>query len=138
MKKYQKLSTLFKKPEFKALVEDSTIRIRFGVEVYEMRIARGMTQQRLAREASTTQKVISQIESGDVNVGLVLASRIANALTFRERNFANIFRFQVMSSAVVTAEIKEDIPQLNQEFFPVLIQRNLPRDLSEATLQWNL
>jgi transcriptional regulator with XRE-family HTH domain len=75
-------------------------RIKLAVEIYNTREAMGMSQQKLAKIAETTQKVISRIESGDVNIGINLLNRIASALNFDYRNWGNIFNFNNPSTSI--------------------------------------
>lgn len=85
------LAEVKKHPKFKKFSEESEVRIRLATEVYEMRIAKNLSQQELAKIAETTQKVVSKIESGNVNLGIDLLQRVARRLDFRIYNWANIF-----------------------------------------------
>jgi predicted transcriptional regulator len=49
----------------------------------------------LAKEAQTTQKVISRVENGDVNIGFALLNRIASVLNFNYRHWSNILDFSI-------------------------------------------
>lgn len=73
--------------------KESRERIRLGVEIYNVRKQRNMSQQELAKKAETTQKVISRIENGDVNIGYALLNRIGDILCFDYRNWEKIFNF---------------------------------------------
>lgn len=77
--------------KFKRFSEEAEVRIKLAIEIYEARKLKRLSQQELARMAETTQKVISRIESGDVNVGIDLLQRIAKNLNFTIKNWANIF-----------------------------------------------
>jgi len=70
-------------------------RIKLGVEIYNTREVLGMSQQELAKEAQTTQKVISRVENGDVNIGFALLNRIASVLNFNYENWSNVLDFSV-------------------------------------------
>jgi predicted transcriptional regulator len=83
---------------FNKLSQEAKERIRLGVEIYNTREALKMSQQSLAKKAQTTQKVISRIESGDVNVGLALLNKIAKALEFDHQNWSRIFNFKYVIS----------------------------------------
>ncbi len=67
-------------PEYKKMRDAADARIKFAFEVNRARTAKGWTQVRLAKEAETTQRIISNIESGDVNIGFDLIQRIARCL----------------------------------------------------------
>ncbi len=68
-------------------------RIRLGVEIYNIREKLGISQQELAKRVETTQKVISRIENGDVNIGFSLLNRIANVLEFDCNNWSKVLNF---------------------------------------------
>ena len=78
---------------FEQYSKEAKERIMLGVEIYNAREAFGMSQQELAQKAQTTQKVISRIENGDVNVGFALLNRISMVLNFNYKNWENIFKF---------------------------------------------
>ena len=72
-----------KHPLFKEYSEDARARILLATEIYKARTRKGLSQQALAREAETTQKVVSKIENGQVNVGLNLVFRMVKSLGLR-------------------------------------------------------
>ena len=78
---------------FEQYSKEARDRIRLSVEIYSARETFGMSQQELAQKAQTTQKVISRIENGDVNIGFALLNRIAIVLNFNYKNWKNIFNF---------------------------------------------
>lgn len=78
---------------FSDFSKEAKERITLGVEIYNKRLNLSLSQQELAKKAKTTQKVISRIENGDVNVGLALLNKIATALFFNHENWARIFNF---------------------------------------------
>jgi len=80
-----------KSKNFKIYSENAEVRMRFGIEVYDARGKQGISQQKLAKNIHSTQKVISKIENGDVNVGIELLNRISKNLGFCSNNFAEIF-----------------------------------------------
>lgn len=80
-----------KSKKFQTYSENAEVRLKFGIEVYDAREKQGISQQKLAKNIHSTQKVISRIESGDVNVGIELLNRIAKNLGFCSNNFAEIF-----------------------------------------------
>lgn len=80
---------------FEQYSKEAKERIRLGVEIYNSREILSMSQQKLAKEAQTIQKVISRIENGDVNIGFALLNRIASILDFDYKNWSNIFDFNI-------------------------------------------
>ena len=80
-----------KDKNFLPYLKTATVRVRLAAEVYRVRKEKNLNQQDLAMMAGTTQRVISNIESGDVNVGLELLVRIAEALGFSGWNLSTIF-----------------------------------------------
>jgi len=80
---------------FKQYSKEAKERIQLGVEIYNQREFLGVSQQKLAQEAQTTQKVISRVENGDVNIGFALLNRIASVLNFNYENWGTIFGFRV-------------------------------------------
>lgn len=80
---------------FEQYSKEAKERIKLGVEIYNVRAALNMSQQELAKKAQTTQKVISKVENGDVNIGFALLNRIASVLTFSHKNWSNILDFSI-------------------------------------------
>lgn len=80
---------------FEKFSREAKERIRLGVEIYNTREVLGMSQQKLAKEAQTIQKVISRVENGDVNIGFALLNKIASVLNFSYKNWSNILDFSV-------------------------------------------
>ncbi len=78
---------------FNKYSKEAKERIKLGVEIYNTRENLKISQQELAKKAETTQKVISRIENGDVNIGFSLLNRIANVLGFNNENWGRIFNF---------------------------------------------
>lgn len=70
-------------PNFEKVLQEVDVQVRLAVEVYEARKLKQWSQQMLAKKAETTQKVVSKIESGDVNIGLDLLQRLARCLDLR-------------------------------------------------------
>ena len=95
---------------FSELSADAAMRLRLAVEIYQGRERLSLSQQDLARMIKSTQKVISHLENGDINVGLSLLNRISLALNFRADNWAKIFNFnlpgfKLNSSAQVSGRV---------------------------------
>ena len=80
---------------FEKYLREAQDRIILGVEIYNMREYLSMTQEELARKASTTQKVVSRVENGDVNIGFALLRRIADILNFNHENWGNVLGFDI-------------------------------------------
>lgn len=80
---------------FEQYSKEAKERIKLGVEIYNAREILSMSQQKLAGEAQTTQKVISRVENGDVNIGFALLNRIASVLNFSYKNWSNILDFSI-------------------------------------------
>ena len=83
---------------FKKYSQEAKERIRLGVEIYNIRETFKISQQELASRCQTTQKVISKIENGDVNIGFSLLNRIAKVLNFSCENWSRIFNFTLQYS----------------------------------------
>lgn len=79
-KMHNPMKRIKKHPRYKEYAQDAQKRINLGVTLYNFRKQRDMTQQQLAKAAATTQKVISNIENADMNVGWDLIMRILNVL----------------------------------------------------------
>lgn len=80
---------------FEQYSKEAKERIKLGVEIYNKRKKMNINQQELAKKAQTTQKIISRVENGDVNIGFSLLNRIGNVLEFNHENWSNIFDFSV-------------------------------------------
>ncbi|OIO06653.1 hypothetical protein AUJ26_00085 [Candidatus Falkowbacteria bacterium CG1_02_37_21] len=80
---------------FEQYSKEAKERIKLGVEIYNAREILSMSQQKLAKEAQTTQKVISKVENGDVNIGFALLNRIASVLNFSYKNWSSILDFNI-------------------------------------------
>lgn len=71
--------------------KSARVSIRLAVEVYEKRKQNGLSQIDLAKKIGTTQKVISNIENGDVNIGIDLLKRLVDGLGFSNDDLGSIF-----------------------------------------------
>ncbi|HTX86846.1 MAG TPA: helix-turn-helix transcriptional regulator, partial [Candidatus Nanoarchaeia archaeon] len=74
------ITELRQTPSFKRDIQDIRARIELSVEIYNARSQRGLSQTKLAELANTTQRIISNIESAQVNVGFDLIRRVVKAL----------------------------------------------------------
>ncbi len=61
-------------------IDEASVRIKFAQEIYDVRNSKKLSQQELATLAETTQKVISKIESAEVNIGIDLLQRVVRSL----------------------------------------------------------
>ena len=117
---------------FQSYSRDIEVRLKLSIEVYKKREVLKLSQQKLAKEIGTTQKVISKIENAEVNLGIDLLHRITKALNFSSKELAEIFdcslffpewSFNTKSTSdnnkfIITNEKKDskfiyNIPQLN-------------------------
>jgi transcriptional regulator with XRE-family HTH domain len=71
--------------------EGISVRIKLAVGIFNAREAMGLSQQKLAKEIGSTQREISRLENGDVNLKIELLNRITKKLGFTSNNFAEIF-----------------------------------------------
>jgi transcriptional regulator with XRE-family HTH domain len=109
---------------FNKYSKEAKERIKLGVEIYNTRENLKISQQELAKQAETTQKVISRIENGDVNVGFSLLNRIADVLGFNHENWGRIFNFNtpykflfVGSNTIShTTKIEENVTSLKVSY----------------------
>ena len=95
-----------KSPKFRQASKDAMPRVRLAVEVYEARNAMGLSQQALAKEISSTQKVISRVENGDMDLGIGLLNRFVGKLGFNSDNLARVFNC-ARAYVVITAGTKK-------------------------------
>lgn len=93
---------------FQELSKDVDLRLRLAVEIYKEREKLGLSQQDLAKKINSTQKVISNLENGDVNVGIGLVNRIANALNFTADNWSKIYNFTITGVKIIWGVTKNN------------------------------
>lgn len=67
-------------PQRKKIIRHDAIVARFGQKLRELRLARGMSQAELARQAEVTTNYISRLEGGGAEPGIDLVARLALAL----------------------------------------------------------
>jgi len=92
-----------KDKNFSLYTKEHRASIRLAVEVHTKRKEKGWSQARLAKEISTTQKVISNIESSDVNIGIGLLKRLVDGLLLTDKNLGKIFEScSIMPSSLDT------------------------------------
>ena len=81
--KHDVMAKARKHPLFKKYSQEARTRILLATEIYNARIKKGLSQQKLAKNIKTTQKEISKIENGQVNVGVDLIYEIAKNLDLK-------------------------------------------------------
>ena len=106
-----------KGPYFERFSKEAKERIKLGVEIYNKRELMGISQQELAKRAETTQKVISNIENGDVNVGFSLLNRIATVL-----NFNGLVKFLFVGGKTISSTAKMQKNALSRETYNLSIK----------------
>lgn len=114
-----------KSEKFQQYSKDVVPRIRFAVEVYNSRNAMGLSQKTLAKEINSTQKVISKVENGDMNLGIELLNRFVERLNFNSDTLARVFNCgQAYRIFNVAAESKTKNEQMNiggnESLFPAI------------------
>lgn len=72
-----------KHPDFKKYSKEARARILLATEIYNARMKKGLSQQKLAKTINSTQKEVSKIENGQVNVGLDTIFKIVQSLGLR-------------------------------------------------------
>ncbi|MFA5248970.1 MAG: helix-turn-helix transcriptional regulator [Candidatus Paceibacterota bacterium] len=75
--------------------DEADIRLKLAIEIYNARESKKLSQQKLAKMAYTTQKIISNIENGDVNIGIDLLNRLSKSLEFTSGTLGRIFNTPV-------------------------------------------
>lgn len=80
-----------KDKDFWLYSQPAKIKTRFAAKVFQLRKKQGISQQVLAKNIKTSQKVISQIENADVDLGINLLVRVATILNFQDEDWAEIF-----------------------------------------------
>ena len=77
--------------DFPRLEEEARLKVAFAVIVYQRRNKLGWTQKELAKKCYTTQRIISNIENGEMNQGLWLFSRLIKNLGLSGQDLDKIF-----------------------------------------------
>ena len=80
-----------KEEDFQMFKDEAQARINLGVQVYRVRTERNFSQQELAKRLKTTQRIISDIERAEVNVGIGILSRIIKHLQLTPQSLGEIF-----------------------------------------------
>lgn len=74
------LQESLKDPDFKKVWDNSEAEYQLSCQLIEKRLAKKLSQRDLAKKASTTQAIISRIESMNGNPSLYFLKKIATAL----------------------------------------------------------
>ena len=102
-----------KSEKFRQYSENVMPRIRLATEVYNSRKALGLSQQALAKEMNSTQKVVSKVENGDMNLGIELLNRFADKLHFNSDHLARVFNcgqaYVIVSTDAKKNETKNEL-----------------------------
>ena len=92
--------------------EEAAFYVRLGQNIYQLRKARKISQEELARRADCSQKYISNIELGKARPSAVLCARIAVALhCSTDALFADILSREQTSDLIVTASERTLFPE---------------------------
>lgn len=86
--------------------QPAKIKTRFAAKVFDLRKEQNISQQILAKNIKTSQKVISKIENAEVNLGIDLLARIANVLNFSDEDWAEVVDCSFKLNISVEAENK--------------------------------
>ena len=97
-KDHDVLAEVKKSNNYPMLAKDADMRIYFGIEVYSRRKELGWSQQALAKKINSTQKVISNIENGDVDIQSSTINRLNYVLQFSAESWSRIFGFALPSA----------------------------------------
>jgi len=106
-KKVGSLDATRKHPAYGNLLDIMSARVKLAVEINEARAAKCWSQEKLAKEARTTQKVISKVESGNTNVGFDLLRRIASCLNLAFQVGKTVFASKTEATTNVLNQNKE-------------------------------
>ncbi len=74
------LAVIRKRAAYRKALAAAKAKVKLAIVIAEARKEKGWSQQKLAAEAATTQKVVSKIESAEMNVGFDLLQRLALSL----------------------------------------------------------
>jgi transcriptional regulator with XRE-family HTH domain len=91
--------------------EKLQVRLRVGRKVKRLRLLRGLSQEQLAERVGNTDKHISQLERGKVNVGIDVLSSVASELAV---DVAELFVNPSSSSASIYLIARQDLDRLEE------------------------
>lgn len=89
-----------KSNRFDEFSRDSKMRLNFGIEVYNRRKELGLSQEKLAKAIFSTQKVISKIENGSVDIQSSTINKINGVLKFSAQQWSRIYDFKLLESRI--------------------------------------
>lgn len=92
-----------KSNRFDEFSRDSKMRLNFGIEVYNKRKELGLSQEKLAKAIFSTQKVISKIENGSVDIQSSTINKINGVLKFSAQQWSRIYDFKLSESKISVA-----------------------------------
>ncbi len=96
----------------------ASLRLRLADEIFNARETKKLSQQALAKHIFSTQKVISRIENGDVNIGIDIFDRLSEELDFSTDNLLRIFnRIEYSRKIEIVSPVKQFA---NKRFFTSL------------------
>jgi XRE family aerobic/anaerobic benzoate catabolism transcriptional regulator len=109
---------------------DQTFLQGVGSRVRALRERRGMTRKALAREADVSERYLSQIESGDGNMSIVLFRRVAAALGTR---LIDVIEPEETGSAErrIIARLLDAVPRHRLEDLSVRLMREFGKEEAE-------
>lgn len=76
----RKSKNIFDKPAFAKKFHQSSIRYKYAVEIQNLRIDAGMTQEQLGKLMNVPQSSIARWENGGTNITVETLDKIAKAL----------------------------------------------------------
>lgn len=106
-----------KNEKFKFYSRGASLKIRLAVEIYNARESKKISQQELAKAIFSTQKVISRIENGDVNIGIEMLDRLSEELDFTLDNFSKIFTNIQSSKVKITSMAKQSEKKVSPDLY---------------------
>lgn len=85
------IAQMRKNKNFSLYSKEARVSVRLAVIIHKRRKQTKWSQAKLAKEISSTQKVISNIEMGDVNIGIGLLKRLIDGLSLSLEDLNYIF-----------------------------------------------
>ena len=103
--------------------KDAEIRVRLAAEIYNVRkFQMHWNQEDLAKKIGSTQKVISKIENGEVNVGIELLGRLVASLMLTEDSLGKIFSCPVLLNFNSSTSASSSVVETNQKFSKAVLK----------------
>lgn len=98
------IAEMRKNKEFSEFSSDSKMRLNFGIEVYNKRKELGLSQQKFAKKIKSTQKVISNIENGAVDLQSSTINKVNTVLKLTAESWSRIYGFQLPTCKIIAME----------------------------------